>query len=166
MKLNASVHILHLCISRIDLIDRGNFPRSFYAICHRAPHGFWHGRTGTAIRGCSHHGCRLLPTAIYGALLPPDAADLSCNTPHRMDALRRNCHGFSSRSAHTCGVQQGHGRTSRSGGSPAFHVPRRNVLLSGGDIRGKNTASSVSLAPASPPHGIKKSLCWISPAKT
>ena len=40
-----------------------------------------------------------------------------------MDAF---LHWACSTPAHTYGVQPGHGRTSRSGGSPAFHASHKN----------------------------------------
>ena len=80
----------------------------------------------------------------------------SSGTPHRTSALQRSGHGYVSMPCHTYGVQPGCGRTSRSGGSPVFHAPHRTVPLSASDSRGRNTASSVSLASASPPLDIKK----------
>ena len=127
-----------------------------YSICHRAPHESSHGRTGTMTQGCFHHECRPLPAAACGVPPPQDAAALSYNTPHRTGALRHSGHGCVSTPCRTYGVQPGHGSTSRSGGSPVSHAPHRTVPLSAPGIQGRNTASSVSLASDSPPHGIKK----------
>lgn len=116
-------------------------------------------------RGFPRHGFRPLPMAACGVPPPQDTASLSYNTPHRTGALQRIGHGFASTPCHTYGVQPGHGRTSRSGGSPASHVPRRTVPLSASGIRGRNTASSVSLALLSPPSGIKKAPAGEAPTK-
>lgn len=128
----------------------------FVPTCLHAPHESSHGRTGTATRGFPHHASHPLPMAAYGVPPPPLSATHSSGIPHRTGALRHIGHGFSSMLCHTYGVQPGHGRTSRSGGSPASHAPHRTVPPSAWDSRGRNTASSVSLASASPPHGIKK----------
>lgn len=128
----------------------------FVPIGRRAPHESSHGRAGTATQGLPRHASRPLPMATCGVPPPPVAAAPSSSTPHKTGALRRNGHGFASMPSHTYGVQPGHGRTSRSGGSPAFHAPHRTSRPSASGIRGRNTASSVSLALLSPPLGIKK----------
>ena len=135
------------------------------ATCHRAPHGFWHGTDGTANISSLPHASLPLPVAAYGVLPPQDAAPLSYNTPHRMDALRHIGHGCVPIHAHTCGVQPDHGRTSRSGGSPAFHAPHKIVPLSALGIRGRNTASSVSLASLHLPSGKRKASAGFLPKR-
>ena len=127
----------------------------FVPTCLHAPHESSHGRTGTATRGFPRHASHPLPMAACDVPPPPNTAVLSCNTPHRMGALRRIGHGFSSMPCRTYGVQPGRGRTSHSDGSPVSHVPHRSVPLSASGILGRNTASSVSLASVSPPSTIK-----------
>ena len=107
-------------------------------------------------QGFPRHASRPPLMAAYGVLPPPAAAAPSSGIPHRTGALRHSGHGFISTPSHTYGVQPGPGRTSRSGGSPAVHAPHRTVPPSASGIRGRNTVSSVSLASASPPLGIKK----------
>ena len=137
----------------------------FYSTCHHAPHESSHGTTGTSIQGLPRHASRPLPVAVCGVPPPPAAARPSCSTPHRTGALRHNGHGYVSTPARTYGVQPGHGRTSRSGGSPVSHAPHRTVPLSAWDSRGRNTVSSVSLAQLSPPRGIKKAPAGEAPTK-
>jgi hypothetical protein len=127
----------------------------FVPTCLHAPHESSHGRTGTATRGFPHHASHPLPMAAYGVPPPPLSATHSSGIPHRTGALRHIGHGFSSMLCHTYGVQPGHGRTSRSGGSPVSHVPHKSVPLSASGIRERNTVSSVFLASIPPPSTTK-----------
>ena len=109
---------------------RGFLPVTFSASGRHALHESLHGRAGTATRGFPRHASRPLPAAACGVPPPPVAAAPSFGTLCRMGALRRSGHGFVSTPARTYGVQPGHGRTSRSDGSPVSHTRHRTVPIS------------------------------------
>ena len=99
-------------------------------------------------KGYPHRECHPPPVGAYDVPPPLDAAIPSSGTPHRMGDWRRSGYGYVPISFHIYGV---HGHTSRSVGSPAFHAPHKNALLSASGIRERNTASLVSLASPPPP---------------
>ena len=134
-----------------------------YASGHRFLHGFLRGRTGKEKSDCSPCVYHPVTKAACDAPPPRDAAAHSDNTSHRTDALQRSGHESVSMLCHTYGVQPGHGRTSRSGGSPVSHGPHRIVPPSGSDSRGKNRVALVFLALDSTSFGHKESPRRIAP---
>ena len=109
------------------------------------------------------HVCRPQREVPCDAPLRRGSACHPAGTAHTADAPGCTGRGCASRRGHTCGVQPGHGRTSRSVWPPPWRAPRRTCRPSAWDSRDTNRGAWALWAPFHLLPGIRKATAGVAP---